>query len=41
MIENLVDTMWLYKYLCPLEITYEEGSEFIAHGFKNILVEEK
>ena len=35
-IANLVETMWLTRYPRPTEITYDQGSEFIGHEFRNI-----
>ena len=35
-IANLVETTWLSIYPRPIEITYDQGSEFIGHGFRNI-----
>ena len=32
-IENLVETMWLTRYPIPMDITYDQGSEFIGHEF--------
>ena len=39
-IANLVETMWLSRYPIPIEITYDQGSEFIGHGFIKYLIEE-
>ena len=36
---NTVETMWLTKYPRPIEITYDQGSEFIGHEFIKYLVE--
>ena len=33
-IANLVETMWLTRYLWSTEITYYQGSEFISNEFK-------
>ena len=38
-ITNLVETMWLVRYPWPVEIKYDQGGEFLSHGFKNILIE--
>ena len=38
-ITNLVETTWLYRYPWPSEITYDRGSEFLGHEFKNTLSE--
>ena len=37
-IENLVETMWPVRYPWPLEITYDQGGEFLIHKFKNSLI---
>ena len=34
MITKLVETMWLVRYIWPVEITYDRGGEFLGHGFK-------
>ena len=34
-ITNLVETMWLSRYSRPIEVTYDRGSEFIGHKFRN------
>ena len=31
--------MWFTKYPIPMEITYDQGSEFIGHGFRKSLIE--
>ena len=36
---KLVENMWLTIYPRPTEITYEQGSEFIGHEFRNSLIE--
>ena len=36
-VANLVETMWLSRYPIPMEITYEQGSEFIGNEFRNII----
>ena len=38
-ITNLVETMWLSRYPRPREITYDQGKEFIGHGFRKSLIE--
>ena len=38
-IANLVETMWLTRYPIPMEITYDQGSEFIGHEFIKSLIE--
>ena len=40
-IENLVETTWLVRYPCPVEITYDRGGEFLGHEFKSSLVEQE
>ena len=35
-IANLVETMWLSRYPRPIEITYDQGNEFIGHEFRKI-----
>ena len=32
-IVNLVETVWLVWYQCPVEITYDRGGEFLGHKF--------
>ena len=36
---NSFETMWLYRYPIPMEITYDQESEFIGHEFIKYLVE--
>ena len=38
-IANLVETTWLVQYPWPVEITYDQGGEFLGHEFKNGLIE--
>ena len=38
-IADFVETMWLTGYLRPMEITYDQGSEFIGHEFIKFLIE--
>ena len=38
-IANLVKTMWLVRNLWPVEVTYDQGGEFIGQEFKNDLIE--
>ena len=38
-ITDLVETTWLSRYPIPMEITYDQGSEFIGHGFIKSLIE--
>ena len=38
-IENLVQTTWLSRYTRQMEITHEQGSEFIGHDFRKSLLE--
>ena len=38
-IANLMETTWLIRYSSPVEITYDQGGEFLGHEFKNILIE--
>ena len=33
MIMKLVETMWLTRHPWPAEITNDQGSKFIGHGF--------
>ena len=30
-IADLVETIWLTRYPIPMEITYDQGSQFIGH----------
>ena len=32
-IENLAETTWLVRYPWPVEITYDQGVEFLSHEF--------
>ena len=32
---NLVETTWLVRYPWPVDITYDQGGEFLGHEFKN------
>ena len=38
-IAELVETTWLTRYPRPMEITYDQGSEFIGHEFRKYLIE--
>ena len=38
-IMNLVETMWLSGYPRPIEITYDQGLEFIDNKFRKSLIE--
>ena len=38
-IANLVETKWLTIYPRPMEITYDQGSEFIGNEFRKLLIE--
>ena len=38
-IDNLVETIWLYRYTRPIEITYYQVSGFIDHEFRKSLIE--
>ena len=38
-IAKLVETTWLYRYPIPIEITSDQGKEFIGHKFRNPLIE--
>ena len=40
-ISKLVETTWLVRYPRPVEITYNQGNEFLGHGFKNSLMEQE
>ena len=40
-IANLVETTWMSRYPVPMEITYDQGSEFIGHEFRKSLIEEE
>ena len=40
-IAKLVETTWLVRYPRPVEITYNQGNEFLGHGFKNSLMEQE
>ena len=36
---KLVETMWLSKYPIPMEIMYDQGSEFIGYKFRKYAIE--
>ena len=36
---SLVETKWMSIYPIPVEITYDQGSEFIGHKFRKSLIE--
>ena len=38
---DLVETTWLSRYPRTMEITYDQGSEFISHEFRKSLIELK
>ena len=38
-IVNLVKTTWQSRYPRPIEITYDQGKEFIGHEFRKSLIE--
>ena len=38
-IVNLVETTWLSRYPRPIDITYDQGKEFIVHEFIKSLIE--
>ena len=38
-IANLIENMWMSRYLRPMEITYDQGSEFIGNEFRISLIE--
>ena len=38
-IENLVQTTWSTRYPRPMEIMYDQGSEFSGHEFRKSLIE--
>ena len=38
-IANFVETTWLVQYPWPVEITYDQGGEFLGRKFKSILKE--
>ena len=40
-ITNLVETMFLTRYPRPMEITYDQVSEFIGHEFRKFPIEEE
>ena len=37
-IANLVETTWVYRCPRPIEITYDQGKEFIGHNFIKSLI---
>ena len=39
-ITNLVEATWLVRYPWPVEITYDQGGDFLGHEFKNSLIEQ-
>ena len=38
-IAKLFGTTWLPRHPIPMEITYDQGSEFIGHEFRKYLIE--
>ena len=36
---ELVETIWLSRYPIPIEITYDQGKEFIGHRIIHFLIE--
>ena len=40
-ITNLVENTWLNIYTRPMEIEYEQESEFIGHEFRKYLIEKE
>ena len=40
-IAKLVETTWLTRYLKPMEITYDQGSEFIGNEYIKSLIEKE
>ena len=38
-ITNLVETTYLYRYFIPMEIKYDQVSEFIGHELRKSLIE--
>ena len=37
-IANLVETTWMSRYPIPIEIMYDQGSEFIGHEFRKSII---
>ena len=40
-IVNFFETMLLNRYPCAIEITYDQGSEFICNDFRSEVIEEE
>ena len=38
-IAKLVETTWVSRYPIPIEITYNQGSEFIGHKLRKYRIE--
>ena len=38
-IVNLVEQTWLWRYHCPIIITYNYRNEFLGYAFKNDQIE--
>ena len=38
-IANLVEITWLSRYPRPMDITYDQGKQFIGHEFRKFLIE--
>ena len=38
-IANLVENTWIVWYPWPVEITYDQGGEFLSHEFNDSLIE--
>ena len=37
-IADLVETTWMSRYPIPIEIMYDQGSEFIGHEFRKSII---
>ena len=40
-IDNLVETTWLERYPCQIEIAYYQGLEFIGNSYRKYLIEKE
>ena len=38
-IANLVETTWIYRYPRPMNITQDQGKQFIVHELRKYLIE--
>jgi transposase InsO family protein len=39
-VANIVEREWLSRYPWPTQVTFDRGSEFIGHDFRDMLVKD-